>query len=43
MRAQARLEKMQNGKNRIVVTEILSIRSYNLVEKIAELVRDKGD
>ena len=42
MRAQARLEKMQNGKNRIVVTEIpYQVNKARLVEKIAELVRDK--
>ena len=37
MRAQARLEKMQNGKNRIVVTEIpYQVNKARLVEKIAE-------
>ncbi|MCE5285242.1 MAG: DNA gyrase subunit A [Pelosinus sp.] len=42
MRAQARIEKMSNGKNRILVTEIpYQVNKARLVEKIAELVRDK--
>ncbi|SEP45642.1 DNA gyrase subunit A [Propionispora vibrioides] len=42
MRAQCRIEKMANGKNRILVTEIpYQVNKARLVEKIAELVRDK--
>ncbi len=42
MRAQTRIEKMSNGKNRILVTEIpYQVNKAKLVEKIAELVRDK--
>lgn len=42
MRAQARIEKMNNGKPRIVVTEIpYQVNKARLIEKIAELVRDK--
>lgn len=43
MRAQARTEKMSNGKPRIIVTEIpYQVNKARLVEKIAELVRDKS-
>lgn len=43
MRAQARIEKMSNGKPRIVVTEIpYQVNKARLVERIAELVRDKS-
>lgn len=43
MRAQARIEKMSNGKPRILVTEIpYQVNKARLVEKIAELVRDKS-
>ncbi|CUH97596.1 DNA gyrase subunit A [Propionispora sp. 2/2-37] len=42
MRAQARIEKMSNGKSRILVTEIpYQVNKARLIEKIAELVRDK--
>jgi len=42
MRAQARVEKMANGKHRILVTEIpYQVNKARLIEKIAELVRDK--
>ena len=42
MRDQCRIEKMANGKNRILVTEIpYQVNKARLVEKIAELVRDK--
>lgn len=42
MRAQARIEKMANGKSRILVTEIpYQVNKARLIEKIAELVRDK--
>jgi DNA gyrase subunit A len=42
MRAQARIEKMSNGKPRILVTEIpYQVNKARLIEKIAELVRDK--
>ncbi|SHI94119.1 DNA gyrase subunit A [Propionispora hippei] len=42
MRAQCRIEKMANGKSRILVTEIpYQVNKARLVEKIAELVRDK--
>lgn len=42
MRAQARIEKMANGKHRILVTEIpYQVNKARLIEKIAELVRDK--
>lgn len=42
MRAQARVETMSNGKPRIIVTEIpYQVNKARLVEKIAELVRDK--
>lgn len=43
MRAQARIEKMSNGKPRILVTEIpYQVNKARLVERIAELVRDKS-
>lgn len=43
MRAQARIEKMSNGKPRIIVTEIpYQVNKARLVERIAELVRDKS-
>lgn len=43
MRAQARIEKMSNGKPRILVTEIpYQVNKARLVEKIADLVRDKS-
>lgn len=42
MRAQARIEKMSNGKPRILVTELpYQVNKARLVEKIAELVREK--
>ena len=42
MRAQARVERMSNGKNRIIVTEIpYQVNKARLVEKIAALVRDR--
>ena len=42
MRAQARIEKMSNGKNRILVTEIpYQVNKARLIESIAALVRDK--
>ena len=42
MRAQARIEKMASGKNRIVVTELpYQVNKAKLVETIANLVRDK--
>ncbi|MEG6584523.1 DNA gyrase subunit A [Dendrosporobacter sp. 1207_IL3150] len=42
MRAQARVEKMLNGKHRILVSEIpYQVNKAKLIEKIAELVRDK--
>jgi len=42
MRAQARIDKMANGKPRIIVTEIpYQVNKARLIEKIAELVRDK--
>jgi len=41
-RAQTRVEKMQNGKMRILVSEIpYMVNKARLIEKIAELVRDK--
>lgn len=43
MRAQARIEKMSNGKPRILVTELpYQVNKARLVEKIAELVREKA-
>lgn len=42
VRAITNIEPMQNGKNRIVVTEIpYMVNKARLIEKIAELVRDK--
>lgn len=43
MRAQARIEKMSNGKHRILVTEIpYQVNKARLIEKTAELVREKA-
>lgn len=42
MRAITNIEPMQNGKNRIIVTELpFMVNKARLIEKIAELVRDK--
>ena len=42
VRAITDIETMQNGKNRIVVTELpFMVNKSRLIEKIAELVRDK--
>ncbi len=42
VRAVTNIEPMQNGKNRIVVTEIpYGVNKAKLIEKIAELVKDK--
>jgi len=42
IRAKTRLEKMHNGKTRIVVNEIpYQVNKAKMVERIAELVRDK--
>jgi len=42
MRAQARVENMSNGKQRIIVTEIpYQVNKARLIENIAELVREK--
>ena len=42
MRAVTNIEKMSNGKSRIVVTELpYQVNKSRLVERIAELVRDK--
>ena len=42
MRAKSNIEKMSNGKYRIVVSEIpYQVNKARLIEKIAELVRDK--
>lgn len=42
MRAQARVDKMANGKPRIIVTEIpYQVNKAKLIENIADLVRDK--
>jgi DNA gyrase subunit A len=42
MRARTNIEEMRNGKTRIVVTEIpYQVNKARLIEKIAELVRDK--
>ena len=42
VRAVTEIEPMQNGKNRIVVTELpYMVNKARLIEKIAELVRDK--
>lgn len=42
VRAEARIERMVNGKMRILVTELpYQVNKAKLIEKIAELVRDK--
>jgi len=42
VRALAKIEKMENGKNQIIVNEIpYLVNKAHLVEKIAELVREK--
>ncbi len=42
MRARAEVEEMDNGKQRLVVTEIpFQVNKARLLEKIADLVRDK--
>ncbi len=42
MRARTTIEKLQNGKSRIVVTELpYQVNKARLIEKIADLVRDK--
>jgi DNA gyrase subunit A len=42
MRARARIENMQNGKNRILVTELpYQVNKAQLIEKIADLVKNK--
>ena len=42
VRAVTNIEPMQNGKNRIIVTELpYMVNKARLIEKIAELVRDK--
>ena len=42
VRAITNIEPMQNGKNRIIVTELpYMVNKARLIEKIAELVRDK--
>lgn len=42
LRAIAEIEEMSRGRNRIVVTELpYQVNKANLIEKIAELVRDK--
>jgi DNA gyrase subunit A len=42
LRAKAVVEKMKNGKEAIIVTEIpFQVNKSNLLEKIADLVRDK--
>ncbi len=42
VRAVSNIEPMQNGKNRIVVTELpFMVNKARLIEKIAELVKDK--
>lgn len=42
MRARAEIETMENGRNRIIVTEIpYQVNKARLIEKIAELVQDK--
>ncbi len=42
VRAVSEIEPMQNGKNRIVVTELpYMVNKARLIEKIAELVKDK--
>lgn len=42
IRAKTQIEQMSNGKQRILVTELpYMVNKANLIEKIAELVRDK--
>ncbi|MBU7007559.1 DNA gyrase subunit A [Phosphitispora fastidiosa] len=42
VRSQARIERMSNGKMRILVTELpYQVNKARLIEKIADLVRDK--
>ena len=42
MRARTSIEQLQNGKSRIVVTELpYQVNKARLIEKIADLVRDK--
>ena len=42
VRSKARIEEMDNGKTRIIVTEIpYQVNKANLIERIATLVRDK--
>ena len=42
VRAKSHVEEMDNGKHRIVVTEVpYQVNKANLIEKIANLVRDK--
>lgn len=42
LRAKALIERMQNGKEAIIVTEIpYQVNKSNMLEKIADLVRDK--
>lgn len=42
MRARTLIEKLQNGKSRIIVTELpYQVNKARLIEKIADLVRDK--
>ena len=42
VRSKARIEEMDNGKTRIVVTELpYQVNKANLIERIASLVRDK--
>ena len=42
VRSKARIKEMDNGKNRIVVTELpYQVNKANLIERIATLVRDK--
>ena len=42
MRGKASVEELENGKEKIIITELpYQVNKANLVEKIAELVRDK--
>ena len=42
MRGKASIEEMESGKEKIIITELpYQVNKANLVEKIAELVRDK--
>jgi len=42
VRARTHIEELKNGKERIIVTELpYQVNKANLIEKIAELVRDK--